>query len=123
MAKNEIQITEETMCSNWCDCSMYKHTQCFELKMKYGDCQYCMHIGDCEYECNQMRDVDYIRKQLDEISNEQMFGYISEYICDEDISDKVNDRDWLEMYLIWLVSGDIIDDISMGYAEYRVCDC
>jgi len=70
-----------------------------------------------------MRDVDYIRKQLDEISNEQMFGYISEFICDEDISDKVNDRDWLEMYLIWLVSGDIIDDISMGYAEYRVCDC
>ena len=122
METNNIQITDETMCSWWCDCSLYKHSECFDFRMKYGDCQMCCHMGSCDYDCEQMREVDYIREQLDQLSNDQLFGYVSEYICDTDISDKVNDRDWLELYTIWLVAGDIIDDISMGYAEYRVCN-
>ncbi len=121
MATKNIQITEETMCSEYCDCSLYGEP-CFEFKMQYGDCQYCCHMGECEYECNQITTVDYIRKQLDEITNEQMFGYISEYICDNDITTKKDDRDWLELHLVWLVAGSILDDISCGYAEYRVCE-
>ena len=116
-----IQIAEETMCNWWCDCSLYKHSECFEFKMKYGDCRMCCHQGSCDDDCEQMRNEDYIRKQLDQLTNDQLFGYVSEYICDEDISDKVSDRNWLEVYTIWLVAGDIIDDIYMGYSEDRIC--
>ena len=120
MEKN-IEIKDSTMLSAWCDCSLYKHTDCFEIKMRYEDCKACTHSGSCDYDVEYTRNLDYIRKQLDEISNAQLFGYVSEYIYD-DIEDKENDREWLEQYAIWLAAGDIIDDISMGNLEYRLCD-
>jgi hypothetical protein len=89
--------------------------------MKYGDCKLCSHQGSCDYDVEQMRDVDYIREQLDQLTNDQLFGYVSEYICDEDITDKVNDRDWLEQYTIWMIAGDILEDIYMGNAELVIC--
>ena len=122
MAKNEIKLNDNTMLSNWCDCSMFQHSQCFELKMRYEDVKMCCHSGSCDDDCEIMRNTEYIRKQLDEISNEQMFGYVSEYICDEDITNKLQDRQWLELYTIWLSAGDLMDEISMGYLEYRLCD-
>lgn len=123
MAKNEIQITEDTMCNWYCDCSL-SHEGCFELNIKYGDCKQCCHMGICDDDCEMMRTEGYIRKQLDEISNEQMFGYIREYVCDEDISEKVKDRDWLELYLIWIVAGNIIDEVYCGEnLESLIADC
>ena len=122
MATNNIELKDTTMLSNWCDCSFYKHTECFELRMRYEDVKMCCHSGSCDDDVEIARNIDYIRKQLDNISCEQMYGYVMEYICDEDISDKVNNREWLETYTIWLSAGDLMDEISMGYLEYRLCE-
>lgn len=120
MEKN-FELKDSTMLCAWCDCSLYKHTDCFELKMRYEDCKNCTHSGSCDYDVECTRNLDYIREQLDKLSNDQLFGYVSEYIYD-DIEDKENNREWLEQYTIWLAAGDLIDDIAMGYLEYRLCD-
>jgi len=111
MAKNEY--TDDHMMYGYCDCSREK-VDCFEFGMKWGDVQNCSHIGRCDDDCEMMRGEDYIRKQFDKLSNKQLFGFVSEYICDEDISDKIDDRQWLELYTIWIVSGNISDDVYCG---------
>ena len=117
MERDEIKISDNTMLSNWCDCSMYKHSQCFELNMRYVDVKSCCHAGSCDDDCEAVRNMDYMREQLDKLTNEQMFGYVIEYSCDYEDAEKLHDRKWLETYTIWLSAGDILDSISMGELE------
>ena len=107
------EYTDDHMMYGYCDCSREK-AECFEFGMKWGDVQMCSHMGSCDNDCEEMRDVDYIREQFDKLSNIQLFGFVNEYICDEDISDKINNRQWLELYTIWLVAGNIHDDVYCG---------
>ena len=117
---NEIQIADTQMLNNWCDCSYYG-ADCFELNMKYEDVRACCHQGHCDDDVSATRSLDYMRRQLDNITCEQMYGYVMEYMA-EDMPEKKNDREWLETYTVWLSAGDILDDISCGYLEYRLCE-
>ena len=119
---NEIQIADTQMLSNWCDCSFYRHTEPFELRMKYEDVRACCHQGECDADVEGTRQLDYMRQQLDTITCEQMFGYVMEYVGDDEINPHRDDRDWLETYTVWLSAGTILDEIRSGYLEYRLCD-
>lgn len=89
------------------------HLECFELGMTIEDANMCCHSGVCDYDCENARSIDYLHDQLAELSNEQLFAAICEYIADEDITDHQNDREWLELYIIWLAAGDIVDEVYM----------
>ena len=116
------RISDDTMLFNYCDCSFYNHAQCFELGMKYEDVKACSHQGECDYDVEATRQLDYMREQLDKITCEQMFGYVMEYMPDNDIKGHENDREWLETYTVWLSAGDLLDEIYAGYLEYRLND-
>ena len=98
------------------DCSRAK-VECFEFGMTLEDANLCCHSGVCDYDCENARQIDYIQEQFKELSNKQLFAAISEYICDSDIRAHKNDREWLEMYIIWLAAGDIIDEVYMREKE------
>lgn len=78
----------------------------FSIKMTEEDAWRGCHSGRCDYDCEQLIEEDYIRKQLDEISDEQMTEVLKEYGI-EDADSKT--RHESEMYIVWLAAGDIVD--------------
>jgi hypothetical protein len=86
--------------------------ECFELVMKLGDAKACCHSGNCDDDCEIVRKERYIRKQLNKISNAQLEAAIREYGVDfEEYLGKEIPRNVLEIYIVWLAAGDIMDDV------------
>jgi hypothetical protein len=85
---------------------------CFEFGMKYGDAKQCSHMGRCDDDCEAMNSVPYIRKQLDNLTNAQMEAAIREYGVEfEEHEGREVPRETLELYIVWLAAGDIVDDV------------
>jgi len=68
--------------------------------------------GDNSEGVNELR--DYIKKDLEKISVEEMQETVSEYGID---NVKEMDRDELERYLVWLLAGDTADNLENRLAD------
>lgn len=86
--------------------------ECFELMMQYGDAKACCHAGECDADCEGVRLLPYMRKQLDKLSNEQLESAAREYGVEfEEYEGRDIPRYVLEIYIIWLSAGDIVDEV------------
>lgn len=86
--------------------------ECFELMMQYGNAKACCHSGSCDDDCEAVRHIPYIRKQLDKLSNEQLESAAREYGVEfEEYEGRDIPRDVLEIYIVWLSAGDIVDEV------------
>ena len=77
----------------------------FDVGMKYGDALLCCHPGSCDDDC----EVPYIRKQLNKLTREQMKAAL--YECSSDYDNREMLRDELELYIVWMTAGDIVDNV------------
>lgn len=85
---------------------------CFEFGMTQSDAQMCSHMGRCDDDCATTRQLGYIRKQLDCLTDEQMGSAIREYGVEfEEYEGRSVPRDTLELYIVWLAAGNITEDI------------
>ena len=85
---------------------------CFELMMKYGDAKACCHAGECDADCEGVRLLPYMRKQLDRLTDRQIEVAVREYGVEfEEYEGRDVPRDILELYLVWLAAGDIVDEV------------
>ena len=78
----------------------------FDIVLTKEDANLCYHSGSCDDDCEDAINQDYIRKQLNEISDAQIQEVLKDYGI-EDCSGK--SRKELELYIIWLAAGNIID--------------
>jgi len=86
--------------------------ECFEFMMQYGNAKACCHSGSCDDDCEAVRHIPYIRKQLDKLSNEQLESAAREYGVEfEKYEGRDIPRDVLEIYIVWLSAGDIVDEV------------
>lgn len=86
----------------------------FEFEMTLNDALSCCHSGSCDSDVEIALTVDYIKKQLAKLSDTEMRNAIEEYGV-EDIH--TFNRHRLEMYIVWLAAGNIVDDV---YEEQRL---
>jgi len=85
---------------------------CFELMMKYGDAKACCHPGPCDYDCEGVMQLPYMRQQLDQLTNKQIEVAVREYgVQFEEYEGREVPRNILELYLVWLAAGDIVDEV------------
>ena len=85
---------------------------CFELMMKYGDAKACCHQGPCDYDCEGVMQLPYMRKQLDQLTNKQIEVAVREYGVEfEEYEGREVPRNILELYLVWLAAGNIVDEV------------
>lgn len=85
---------------------------CFELMMKYGDAKACCHAGKCDADCEGVRLLPYMRKQLDCLTDRQIEAAVREYGVEfEEYKGRDIPRDILELYLVFLAAGDIVDEV------------
>lgn len=86
--------------------------KCFEFGMYYEDAKMCCHLGDCEDDCEIVRNIPYVREQLDKLTNEQMETAVRECgIGFEEYDGRDVPRDVLELYLVWVSAGEIVDEV------------
>ncbi len=86
--------------------------ECFKLMMQYGNAKACCHSGSCDDDCEAVRNIPYIRKQLDRLSNEQLESAAREYGVEfEKYEGRDIPRDVLEIYIVWLSACDIVDAV------------
>ena len=78
----------------------------FDIVLTEDDASLCCHSGSCDDDCENAIQQDYIRKQLNEISDEQIRCVLEDYGV-EDSADK--SRKELEMFIVWLAAGNVID--------------
>lgn len=78
----------------------------FDIILEKYDADCCSHPGPCDLDCERTIGLDYVKKQLKEISSEQIREVLTDYGL-EDVDEK--DRKQLETYIVWLAAGDIMD--------------
>lgn len=84
---------------------------CFELMMKYGDAEACCHSGECDADCESVILLPYMRKQLDKLTDKQIEVAVREYGVEfEEYKGRDVPRHILELYLVWLAAGYIMDE-------------
>lgn len=111
---NIINYSDDTMCVAYCS-TLFREYKCndFELLLAYGDACCGSHGGDCYNDVEDLRHVDYVRQQLDALSNEQLFAYVN-YWCAGEKEDIKDNRPELERFTLWLAAGDIKDSAYCG---------
>lgn len=79
-----------------------------EISMTLEDAKHCSHQGHCDEDVKEVLLQPYIQQQLKNYSNKEMEQELKEYAI-EDV--ETFDRQTLEEYIIWLVAGNIMDEI------------
>jgi len=79
---------------------------CFDFQMTEHDAHLCYHQGQCDDDVERVMQLDYIKKQLAEISTDAMVEAISEYGPDLASAD----RHEIEMFIVWIAAGNIVDE-------------
>lgn len=83
-----------------------------EFCMTAEDARMCSHMGQCDDDCEAARNIPYIRKQLDKLRCKDMEAAIREYGVEfEEYKGKRVPRATLELYVVWLAAGNIVDDL------------
>lgn len=87
-------------------------TEGFEFGMTEQDARMCCHQGSCDDDCEAARGIPYIREQLDALTNKQMEAAVREYGVEfEEYKGRKVPREVLELYVVWLAAGDIMDEL------------
>lgn len=110
---NTINYSDNTMCVAYCS-TLFREYKCndFELLLTYGDACCASHGGDCFNDVEDLRHVDYVREQLDKLSDAQLKAYVEYYFGYE--RDDIKGRADMERYSLWLAAGDIKDHAYCG---------
>lgn len=91
----------------------YLSTTSFEFQLTRNDAERCSHMGRCDEDVEAVRKKKYVKRQLDELSDEEMKEILKEYCC----YDEGDTRDDMEAYIVWLAAGDIVEDIHQQERE------
>lgn len=75
----------------------------FDFTLQEDDAESAFHIGDCEGDVKAVLEKDYVRHQLDGLTDKVIEDHLLQY----DLPRK--GRGSNEMYLVWMVAGDIAD--------------
>lgn len=78
----------------------------FEIELDKYDADCCYHPGLCDIDCERTIGLGYVKEQFAQISSEQIIQVLEDYGV-ENAADK--DRKMLEMYIVWLAAGDIME--------------
>lgn len=90
----------------------YEKEPCFEFMMKYGDAKACCHSGSCDDDCEATILLPYIRKQLDTLTDKQLEAAARDSGVEfEEYKGRDIPRHILELYLVWLAAGEIVDEV------------
>lgn len=93
----------------------YLSTSCFEFQLTRNDAEQCSHMGRCDEDVEVVRKKKYVKRQLDELSDEDLKEILKEYSC----YDEGDTRDDMEAYIVWLAAGNIVEDIHEQERERR----
>jgi hypothetical protein len=87
------------VCQNYCED--------IELGLTHEDAHLCSHQGLCDVDCEMVVNEPYVHEQLSKYTDEEMRKSVKAYGV-EDVD--TFDRHTLEMYVVWLVAGNIVDE-------------
>ena len=81
-----------------------------DFALTENDANYGYHPGNCENEVIELMKQDYIKRQLADISDKDIIDTLTEYGLDFD----ENDRNEMEIFLVWLACGDITSEFKVN---------
>lgn len=84
-----------------------------ELRLTRGDAERCTHPGPCDEDVKDVMQKPYIKRQLKQISPEQLRKELSGYGAWSE--EELNDHEKNLMRWVWISAGDIMEELNTNY--------